>query len=92
MKLHHEWAAQTVEGICTTNSGICHYCRNHLHARCIEECASEGLYRYLELGAPEPWQSPPKLSAMARFLECGHVTRFAWLYLVIHYSSRDASL
>ncbi len=72
---------------------VCEYCRNKLRQGCIEVCAPEGLYRNLHPTDLGEWQHPPNLPSMSKLMEFAPSTRFALMYLTLHYVvSRDDSI
>lgn len=90
MSQQRDLTPERAEGIGVIRGVVCRYCRNQLRQHCVEACASEGLYRNLEPKTLDSWQRPPRLTGMAKLLEYAPITRLAWMYLAIHYSSQQA--
>ena len=85
MEQWRELTPETPDGLGTIKSIVCAYCQNRLRQRCVDECAPEGLYRNLEPKEMHPFDHLPSLPRMAKLMEYGFVTRFALMYLVLHY-------
>ncbi len=83
-----EWSElmpEQPDGIGVIKNIVCTYCRSKLRHACIEECTPVGLYRNLEPMELHNWQRAPKLPSMSALMEFAPVTRFAYMYLVLHY-------
>jgi hypothetical protein len=81
----HELTPEQPDGMGIIKNVVCAYCRNSLKHGCIEECAPEGLYRNLEPSELDMWRYLPKLPPMRKLMGFAPVTRFALMYLILHY-------
>jgi hypothetical protein len=87
MNQHPGLKPEQPEGIGVIKLAVCRYCKNNLKPGCINSCAPEGLYRNLEPMELDMWHDPPRLPSMSTLMDYAPVTRFALMYLVLHYVS-----
>ncbi len=80
-----ELMSEKPDGFGVIKNMVCKYCRNKLRHGCIEACAPEGLYRNLEPKELAEWKHLPKLPSMSKLMDYAPVTRFAYMYLALHY-------
>lgn len=64
---------------------ICTWCINRDREICIEECAPEGKYRYLEPVALEHWEPPPPLPPFCELVDSPAYAKLAFVFLGLHY-------
>ncbi len=90
MNQWHELEREKPDGIGVIKHVVCAHCRNKFRHDCIEVCAPEGLYRNLVPMELVNWQRAPQLPDMSKLMDYAPVTRFAVLYLVLHYTVEDS--